>query len=122
MQDLMHLLEQHGYPVFTHKLPADVKIMYRQSLLQKGNLRTLSFRPPGEISCFKARYFSLTLEMTTKNISTVFLLTRPNQYLVLFKRLARVKNKIFLGHAETSIPHGHPPSTFSPLTLCKRGR
>lgn len=54
MQDSMQLPEQRGYPVFTHKQPADVKIMYRQILLQKGSLRTMSFRPPGEISCFKA--------------------------------------------------------------------
>jgi hypothetical protein len=72
MSDPMHALAQLGYPVFTHKQPADLKIMYHQSLLQKGNLRNMSFRPPGEISCFKARDFSLTLEMTTKNISTVF--------------------------------------------------
>ncbi|WP_319585673.1 hypothetical protein [uncultured Desulfobulbus sp.] len=58
MPDSMALLEQGGYPAFTHKQPADVKIMYRQSLLQKGSLRTMSFRPTGEISCFKARDFS----------------------------------------------------------------
>jgi len=50
----MQALAQLGYLFFTHKQPADLKTMYHQSLLQKGSLRTMLFRPTGEISCFKA--------------------------------------------------------------------
>jgi hypothetical protein len=41
------------------------------SLLQKERFGVVSFRPTEEISCFKARDFSLSLEMTKENTSVV---------------------------------------------------
>ena len=42
-----------------------------QAFCKKGVLGVVSFRPTGDISCFKARDFSLSLEMTKENTSVV---------------------------------------------------
>jgi hypothetical protein len=44
----------------------------RTALLQNERPYTLSFRPSGEISGGKGRDFSLPLEMTGNNVSSIF--------------------------------------------------
>jgi len=61
------------------------KASFLKGFLQNECQRTMSFRPTGEISYFKARDFSLPLE-TTKNVSFAFLITnRINDFLHFVK-------------------------------------